>query len=80
MHILTDHLPYEQGITDLIQCLRNYAAGNGPRSESEIAKLEAWAKSGDPARYRNMDYDQGIADALLWLRGKIEQAPEGEDF
>lgn len=80
MHILTDHLPYEQGITDLIQCLRDYATGNGPRSENEIAKLEAWAKSGDPARYRNMDYDQGIADALLWLRGKVEQTPEGEDF
>lgn len=79
MNSLTDHLPYEQGITDLIQCLSDYVSGNGLRSEAEIERLKVWAKSSDP-RYRRMDYDQGISDALLWLRGKVEQTPEDEDF
>lgn len=79
MHFLTDHLSYEQGVTDLIQCLQEYACGNSPRSEAEIEKLKVWAKSSDP-RYRRMDYEQGITDVLLWLRGKVEQTPESEDF
>lgn len=55
------------------------------RTETEIARVETWALEGiEEAVLRccadegntEMSYEQGIVDALAWLRGDSDTAPD----
>lgn len=48
------------------------------RGEDEIARVENWAVEGidEGTRYPGMSYEQGIVDALAWLRGDSDTPPD----
>lgn len=50
------------------------------RTEKEITRVEDWAIEGieDGSRYPGMSYEQGVLDALQWLRGDTDNAPDEE--
>lgn len=48
------------------------------RTDEEIARVENWAFVGvdQGSHYAGMSYEQGIMDALMWLRGDADHAPD----
>ena len=48
------------------------------RTEEEVARVENWAVAGidGGTRYPGMSYEQGIVDALEWIRGDSDTAPD----
>lgn len=48
------------------------------RTDDEIARVENWAvvASNGETNYPGMNYEQGVIDTILWLRGDIENAPD----
>lgn len=51
------------------------------RTEDEIGEMENWACEGfnSGTRYPGMSYEQGVMDALHWLRGDNDHAPHKDE-
>lgn len=51
------------------------------RTEDEIGRVENWAVEGfnNGSRYPGMSYEQGVMDAIQWLRGDNDHAPDDEN-
>ncbi len=50
------------------------------RTDEEIARVENWAAEGVDAgtNYPGMSYEQGVLDALQWLIGDSDHAPDDD--
>lgn len=51
------------------------------RTDDEVSRVMNWAEAGinTDSRYPDLSYEQGVFDALMWLYGSSDIAPD-EDW
>lgn len=48
------------------------------RNKDEIERVSEWARQGvdEGTRYAGMSYEEGVLDALNWVTGEDDHAPD----